>query len=382
MKKHLLFSLLAAATLLSSCAHHCSELPRAVLDLPPTEDNCRNSEGDFIELSDGRILFAYSKFLTGTGGDHDKCVIAARESRDRGLSWDDSDRILASNDEVEDGNVMSVSFLRLQDGRIALFYLKKVHSDQVPIATRIIMRTSSDEGASWSAEQDCTADLPLSYRVVNNSRVIRLGDGRVVIPVAEHGNKPGPGYGLVSAAQLYCICSDDDCATWHESERFYIDEDGSRVVTQEPGVMELSDGRVLMYIRTNTGYQWYAYSYDRAESWPEKVHAPFIGPLSPAKILRLSDGRLVNIWNNHEGLDDFLKADVRTPLTIALSQDEGLSWENARNVEEGFDPENKYRYFFCYTAALEVDDNILLAYCAFDGLKALRITVVPKSWLD
>ncbi|MGJ7027585.1 hypothetical protein, partial [Petrimonas sulfuriphila] len=34
--------------------------PKTVLKLPPSSNNPRNSEGDFITLKDGRVLFVYS----------------------------------------------------------------------------------------------------------------------------------------------------------------------------------------------------------------------------------------------------------------------------------------------------------------------------------
>ena len=32
--------------------------------IPPTKQNPRNGEGDFIRLPDGRIMFAYSEYYT------------------------------------------------------------------------------------------------------------------------------------------------------------------------------------------------------------------------------------------------------------------------------------------------------------------------------
>ena len=37
-----------------------------VLDLDPGNDNPRNSEGAFARLSDGRLIFAYSRFCGGS----------------------------------------------------------------------------------------------------------------------------------------------------------------------------------------------------------------------------------------------------------------------------------------------------------------------------
>src|SRR5262245_16081764 len=45
--------------------------------LPPGPGNPRNSEGAFIALKDGRVLFVYTHF-TGGGSDHAAAHLAAR----------------------------------------------------------------------------------------------------------------------------------------------------------------------------------------------------------------------------------------------------------------------------------------------------------------
>lgn len=395
---------MAAALSVNSCA---PTEPHSVLELPAGEGNSRNSEGDFIVLKGGDILFAYSKFIGGKGDDHDRCVIAARVSKDKGESWSSEDRIIATNEVEPEGNVMSVSLLRLQDGRIALFYLQKIAGDEETVATRVMMKTSADEGESWSDETDCTAGMTLGYRVVNNARIIRLTSGRILIPVAWHRFHGSGDYDMDGDAELYGLWSDDDGKTWHRGNGFYIDEvegaegktgayvegcqenqlcriaeedrTGRRVVTQEPGIMEMRDGSVLMYIRADTGYQWYASSKDGGETWGDLRPAPYVGPLSPATMRRLADGRLLLIWNDHEGREDLGRA--RTPLTLATSVDEGQSWPAKKILEGSYDPDNRTHYHYCYTAALELRDRILLAYCAEDNLKHLRITSVPLRWL-
>lgn len=379
--------------------------PHSVLELPASEGNSRNSEGDFLILEGGRILFAYSRFLSGKGADHDRCVIAARVSDDKGETWSTEDRILATNEVEPDGNVMSVSLLRLKDGRIALFYLQKIAGDTEKLATRVMMKTSADEGETWSEEKDCTSGMPLGYRVVNNARVTRLSSGRVLIPVAWHRFHGTGSYDMDADAELYGLWSDDDCETWQRGEGFYIDEAGGtgmmvagtrenqlcnldpeqngnsarRVQTQEPGVIELKDGSVLMYIRADTGYQWYATSRDGGNTWTDVRPAPYEGPLSPATMRRLADGRLLLIWNDHEGRGDLGQA--RTPLALATSTDEGASWPSRKLLEDSFDPDSRTRYHYCYAAALELRDRLLLAYCAEDNLRHLRITSVPLKWL-
>lgn len=94
-----------------------------VLPLPSGSGNPRNSEGSFVALANGDILFAYSRYTGESWSDHASADIAARVSTDDGKTWSTEDRILVANEG--DCNVMSVSFLRLQNGQIALFYVQK-----------------------------------------------------------------------------------------------------------------------------------------------------------------------------------------------------------------------------------------------------------------
>lgn len=43
-------------------------------------DNPRNSEGDFIQLKDGKILFVYSHYDGKSSGDHASAYLAGRYS--------------------------------------------------------------------------------------------------------------------------------------------------------------------------------------------------------------------------------------------------------------------------------------------------------------
>src|SRR5215469_2852757 len=132
----------AAGAELRSPALHLIQL------LPPGPGNPRNTEGSFITLRDGRILFAYSHF-SGGGGDNDAATIKGRYSADGGLTWNETDIPIV--DREGDMNVMSVSFLRLRDGRIALFYLRKNSISDC----RPYLRYSRDEAKTWSEPTLC-----------------------------------------------------------------------------------------------------------------------------------------------------------------------------------------------------------------------------------
>jgi len=349
----------------------------SVLRLTPGQGNLRNSEGDFIRLNDGRLLFIYTHFYGG-GGDHSPARLAARYSDDGGKSWNSDDRIIVENEG--DMNVMSVSLLRLHDGRIALFYLQKNSvSDNRPV-----MRISSDEAKTWSAPIEIIPKEQNGYYVLNNDRVIQTSSGRLIAPVAQHC-----GYGMgepdkwTGNGLLSCYLSDDAGKSWRRSkESFHLnDVTGNPAAAQEPGVVELNDGRILMYIRTLKGTQHFAWSSDCGETWTDPVPSGLRSPLSPASIERIPQtGDLMAVWNDnydptHGGGGN------RSPLSAAVSSDDGKSWSKPVTLFD--DPDGWY----CYTAIHLERDHVLLGHCAGGsgqggvGLSVSQITRFPISAL-
>ncbi|MCP4645357.1 MAG: exo-alpha-sialidase [bacterium] len=338
------------------------------LRLEPSENNPRNSEGDFIQLKDGRILFVYTHF-TGGGGDHDKAFLAGRYSSDGGKTWTTEDVVVLPN---EGGmNIMSVSLLRLQSGRIALFYLRKNATDDC----RPLMRISTDEAQTWSEPTLCL-DEPVGYYVVNNDRIIQLKSGRLVIPAARHALLGGPFSGN---GKVVCVLSDDEGVTWRLSKTTQEPPAGMKSTFQEPGVVELKDGRIMMLHRTGGGCQYRSWSDDGGETWSKAEPTDIMSPVSPASFEVIpSTGDLLLVWNDHKDIAPELRG-KRTPLTVAVSRDEGLTWDHIKNIET--DPNGWY----CYTAIEFVGDAVLLGHCAGDrrkgGLNVTQITRFEVDWL-
>ncbi len=135
--------------------------------LPPGPGNPRNSEGAFVTLADGRLMLVYTHF-TGGGGDDSAAHLAARFSSDHGKTWTRDDVVVVPNEGR--WNVMSVSLLRLADGRIALFYLRKEPANDC----RPILRFSSDEGATWSAPRLCMEDQVGYWKTIPTAGTVTL----------------------------------------------------------------------------------------------------------------------------------------------------------------------------------------------------------------
>lgn len=338
--------------------------------IAPRPGNGRNSEGDFIRLQDGRVLLVYTKFI-GTG-DHAPAELVGRYSSDGGKTWDQDDVPIIDRIAGQ-ANLMSVSLLRLHDGPIALFYIEKYSSppgSQYPYLDRLLMRTSTDEAQTWSEPISIVPEQQPGYRVLNNDRVVQLENGRLVVPVAVHYRPGWPKY--QSSANILCYLSDDAGATWRASETTLKSER----LAQEPGVVELRGGDLLMFCRSND-CQLVSRSPDGGENWSPLARSNIQQPTaSPASIERIpSTGDLLLVWNN--GDDPLATAEPlgRRPFTAAISQDEGVTWQNVRNL--GTDPQGWY----CYTAIEFIDDHVLLAHCEYPGLNSLQITRVPIAWL-
>lgn len=143
--------------------------------------------------------------------------------------------------------------------------------------------------------------------------------------------------------------------------------------------MELKDGRLLMLCRTDQGCQYRSWSTDGGITWSPAEPTAIRSPLSPASLARIpKTGDLLLVWNNHEGIDAARRG-KRTPLTVALSRDEGETWEQVKNLED--DPDGWY----CYTAIEFVDHQVLLGHCAGNsqvgGLNCTQITRFDLEWL-
>ncbi|MEY4939683.1 MAG: hypothetical protein RIQ93_1418 [Verrucomicrobiota bacterium] len=354
-----------------------------VLDLPPGPGNPRNSEGAFVELRDGRILFVYSRFLGESHSDHAKATLAARTSRDDGATWSD-DAIIATPREAEAMNVMSVSLLRLQNGAIGMFYMLRISWHDM----RMYLRRSADEGRSWSEPVVCMPEA--DYHVVNNDRVVRLSSGRLIIPAALH--KSLAARNEQSAVDFRGIAkfflSDDDGLSWRGSvASVRLPIKGTKRGMQEPGLVELPGGRLWGWARTDQGRQYQIFSNDGGDTWTEPEPSRFTSPTSPLSMKRIpGSDRFLAIWNpaRTKASPPLVQpGGDRIPLVMAMGATPDGVWSKERIIEGPDEPTAGY----CYTAIHFTKSAVLLAYCAGGEadkhrLARLRIRRIPLAQLQ
>lgn len=349
-------------------------LGKIVLDLPPKENNPRNSEGAFITLLDGTIMFAYSRFRGDAGRDDADADIVAIFSEDSGESFS-GEKTLFTKEEHNAKNIMSVSLLRMPDDAIAIFYGIRMGFHDA----RLIIRKSSNEGQNFEKEKYCI-NYP-GYFVVNNDRVVLLSNGRIIIPSAYHrcvGPDPIAWESFNGKGVARFFYSDDEGKTFYESPDFGSLNVSGGTGLQEPGIIELENGHLFCYTRTDLGCQYTSNSYDYGMTWEPFQPSEFTSPVSPLSIKRIPGRNIhVAVYNPTPTPKDRPKYGWgRTPLVLRTSTDNCKTFGDPLILEN--DPGSGY----CYTAMHFTDDALLLAYCAGGPedkgcLNRLRIRKIP-----
>jgi len=322
---------------------------RELILAPATSDNPRNSEAAIAELTDGSLLVGWTEFYAGDGADHGPARLVGRISTDRGATWGHKYELVANDGGC---NVMEVNFLRLLDGRLALFHCQKNSEGG---DCRVMMRTSADEGRTFGpAVELSTAG---KYTGLTNGRGLRLDSGRILLEAWENES-------------CYCCLSDDDGATWRDGQRAQPAGGGC----WENACVQLRDGRVLMLMRTGLGGQYRSLSSDGGETWSPPEATALTGTAAPVSIGRiLATGHLLAIWNHNLGTYAANNTN-RNPLTAAVSEDEGETWVHRRNLEDA--PDDAW----AYPAVTWVDDRALVTYFTYTGGHSLVLKSLPWQW--
>ncbi|MFN7925545.1 MAG: sialidase family protein [Bryobacteraceae bacterium] len=304
---------------------------------PPKPGNMRNSEADVLELRDGRLLLAWSEFSSAErASDWVTARIAARTSSDGGRTWGER---FVLQENLGTMNTYSPDLLRLKSGKVLFFFFRKnSEADCQPM-----VRVSTDDARTFSPPREIPMEPSPSYSGINNDRAIQLKSGRVLLPVWFTKD-----YRVSRRIQIRMYYSDDEGGSWKSSPQV-IDVPASSNGADEPTIEQRKDRRVLMWIRTKTGHPYQSLSADGGVTWSAPEEVALAAPNAPQSLRRIpKTGDLLLVWNN--------SASVRTPLTAAISKDEGKTWQHIKNLES--DPNHTY----AYTSIFPVRDRVLLTY--------------------
>ena len=310
--------------------------PQTTILAQATDEFPRNMGGDMVRLQDGRLFLAYSQWFGGTH-DRDGSRVVGKISRDDGETWGDM-FVIAEPDTTRD-TVRMPSFVRLGDGRLALF----ARCHQTMKKKWVIMMVCKDEsgdvldGSVWTESNSVTPEGDGGH-VIIAQRVVRTHSGRIVVPVAA----PWPWDredDKTDDIRTCCMLSDDDGVTWRVSQSVLA---GPKRGLMEPCVLELEDGRLMMLLRTQVHRQYVSYSEDGGDVWTPAVAVDdLVSPESPAALARVPDTDLTMVVWNHNRNEGGMPVN-RSPLTVGFSKDAGKTWFGFHNLEE--EPNKTWSY--------------------------------------
>lgn len=314
-----------------------SESVEIVMVAEATEEHPRNGSADLIELKDGSLflcqMLGYDSKLQCQAGDDAPFDLVSRTSRDGGQTWS-TPRMMIARKTDETATGYCPALLRLRNGEILLTY---------EIFHRFVMNEEKDiSGFACISRDECrTFSAPAtvwshSSRFGSSSSDTRqLSTGRIIFPICDMTGKAleNDGKGLAPTDLSYagCFYSDDNGRTWQVSDNFvYVPLRG----TMEPKIEELKDGRLLMVMRTQLGSVFKSYSTDGGKSWANAQTTGLMAPESCPALLRIPQtGHLLLIWNHSPYDPKFDHYGLRSPLCVAISKDEGCTWENIKPIE-------------------------------------------------
>jgi sialidase-1 len=264
----------------------------------------RNTEASLLVRRDGSYLLAYTEFYGG-GEDDSGAQIVAVTSLDGGQTWT-AKRVLQPN--IGGCNVMSASLLRLQDGAVLLAFIRK---DSHASCT-LFVRRSDDDGETFG--EAVQVNPWHAYMGFVNDSLVQLRSGRIVCPAYfSRGACWTPQEHYVARLCL----SDNAGRSWRAAAR---DVDCPKRGAMEPVLVERPDGKLLMLLRTQTGWLYESVSHDGGETWSPAGAGVLTSQEAPVAV-RLVPGtdRLLVVWNADYDATAPSHGGRRSPLHVAVA---------------------------------------------------------------
>ena len=305
-----------------------------------------------LELKDGGILAAWF------GGAWEKNPDVAIWTAIRDMDgWGQPVKVA----DVRGVAMWNPVLFRKEDGKIILFYkVGKLISEWMTWYME-----SEDEGHTFSEPQELVPG-DIGGRGPVKNKPIRLSDGTVLAPGSLEG-KLWDGFVDISR---------DDCRTWERSDlvplhRLEITNEGVHNVQVidrpydrhyiygkgiiQPTLWEDRDGKVHMLCRSSSSRIIRSDSEDGGRTWCLAYDTGLPNNNSGIDLVKLKNGNLVLAYNPRENLPGYYKG-PRTPLSVALSRDNGETFEIICTLED-------QRGDYCYPSVICNDDNkIMITY--------------------
>lgn len=283
-----------------------------------------------LHIGDGKFLVAW---FGGTQEKHDDVGIWL--SKGRSGKWSAPVEIAKIREDAHWNPVL----FQGDDGNIVLYFKVGKTIDRWETWYKL----SSDNGETWTEAKELVPGDKGGRGPVRNKPIL-LSDGAWLAPASNE--KEGVWNAFVDR-------SEDRGKTWIASglmplSRDSIPEEG----VIQPALWESSDGNVHALLRSSAGVICRSDSKDFGKTWSPVYKTPLPNPNSGIDLTKLEDGTLVVAFNR-----DGKNWGERTPIALAVSNDNGRTWPTSLDVETGTAGDE-----FSYPSIIHFGDSIALTY--------------------
>ena len=320
---------------------------------PWSAEHPRHDHQLIFPLDDERLMLVWSEYYStanhpssekGQAGISDSvsCQITSMISTDRGRSWSDR-KVLQTNEWKQ--NVKHPNLVRLSEQEILFSYV----GWDSETSRNVFMRRSLDNGKSWGEQVQISEP---GWYCNNADRALKLSSGRVLLPAhGPHAEKYIGGSKYRGGdLHAFVFISDDGFRTWRRSSDSMTAPGRG---CHEPTIVELRDGSLYCLLRNTNKVQYFSISEDGGDHWTKPAPTTLASPESPALVKRIpTTGDLLVLWNNVASSSNW----PRTPLTAAISDDEGETWKQVQDLE------NRKDVDAAYPSVTFLGDEALVAY--------------------
>lgn len=230
--------------------------------------------------------------------------------------------------------------IRLKSGTIVSTHREIANSDKDTWIDYALV--STDNGATFEGPFP-VQDYDIN-RITMNNKLTQASNGRLFLASGESGD------GVEGEGGIRVFYSDDEGRTWKGSNILALD--GKTVISgknearmdvtntevncQESRVVEMPDGTLRLYVRTDEGFLYYSISTDNGMTWTASMQtSEFITVLSAYNIeLDPYTGDYYTAWEYNVKNDSRTIQGPRTRVALAVSRDKMKSWEYVADIDE------------------------------------------------
>lgn len=316
-----------------------------------------SNDGTLLAFCEGRAMLL----------DHAENDIVLKRSSDLGKSWNEL-QVVASDSTNALNNPQAVV---RSDGRIILMFqryaegfgerqaMPGLDGDRI---CKTFVTHSDNDGLTWSEPLDITADVKraeATSMATGPGAGIELKKGkhkgRLVMPVNQ-----GPWKNWF----VYTVYSDDGGQTWQKGELAPYKKK-VRGWANEVQMVELSDGRLMLNARSDTGNRKrkVAYSDDGGKTWSAvEDDKELLEPECQGSLIRFNQSTLLFCNPRHRTR--------RRRGTIYASTDDGATWPHRKTI---------YKQGFAYSSIVALSDKKIGVLFERDGYDAISFLQVDLA---